>query len=218
MPSVIEDDDPGESPIHVSEIVISSDADDVPALDIELFVDQLRFMGLDRDLVEEANRRLRADHRSGMRWLAERLKELEPPRKPPSCQCGEALVDASWRGRATVRCNSCGSRWGVEVIDEETEAYWPISGPSEEWREAHPDEEYDPYGDFQPEDVLRDGLPPRRPPASRRAPTSPSHPGSAPDTQRFCTSTDGSPMSSIYAATSTRMTSSTWSSIKRANG
>jgi hypothetical protein len=34
---------------------------DGPTLDVESFVDRLRFMGLDRDLVDEADRRLRTD-------------------------------------------------------------------------------------------------------------------------------------------------------------
>ena len=157
MPGVIENDDPGESSIHLFATPSISATDEDLDIDVEEFVDRLRFMGLDRNLVDEANRRLRGDARAGMRWLDERLKELEPPRKPPTCQCGEPLVGVEWRGRATVRCTVCGARWGVEVIDEETESLWAVS---EEWRAEHPIEEYDPYGDFQPEDVLRDGLPP----------------------------------------------------------
>ncbi len=70
-----------------------------------------------------------------------------------------ALVDVAWRGRATIRCSVCGSRWGLAVIDSETESIWWISGPGEEWRGAHPMEETYLYGEFQPEDVLREGLP-----------------------------------------------------------
>ncbi len=128
-------------------------------LDVDLLVDRLRFMGLEQHLIAEADGRLRADAQAGMRWLQERLKALDPPRKPPACDCGEPLVDAAWRGRATVRCSVCGSRWGVEVIDEGTESLRAIGGPRAEWRQAHPVEEFDPYGDFQPEDVLRYGLP-----------------------------------------------------------
>jgi hypothetical protein len=117
-------------------------------------------MGLDAALVAEAEQRLRANASRGMRWVEARLIELEPPRKPPECDCGEPLVDADWRGRATVRCNVCGSRWGVEVIDAETESLWAINRPTDEWRAAHPEQEYDPYGEFAPEDVIRDGLPP----------------------------------------------------------
>jgi hypothetical protein len=70
------------------------------------------------------------------------------------------LVDVDFRGRATVRCTACGARWGVEVVDEETESFWQISGPTEEWLAAHPLDEQLLYGAFQPEDILRDGLPP----------------------------------------------------------
>ncbi len=38
-----------------------------------------------------------------------------------------------------------------------------VSGPTAEWLDAHPVEENDPYGEFQPEDVLREGLPPLPP-------------------------------------------------------
>lgn len=117
-------------------------------------------MGLDRDLVDEADQRLRVDARLGMRWIEQRLKELQPPRKPPPCSCGEGLVDVSWRGRATVRCSACGSRWGVEVVDEETESLWAVSGPTADWVEAHPAGERIRYDKFQPEDVLCEGLPP----------------------------------------------------------
>ena len=76
-----------------------------------------------------------------MSWLQERLEALGPPRRPPTCDCGEPLVDIAWRGRATVRCSVCGSRWGVEVIDEGTESFWAISGPTAEWLMAHPVED-----------------------------------------------------------------------------
>jgi hypothetical protein len=69
------------------------------------------------------------------------------------------LVEASWRGRATVRCTVCGARSGVEVRSEEEWSHWEITGPSDEWLAAHPFEEESPYGDFEPDDVLRDGLP-----------------------------------------------------------
>jgi hypothetical protein len=166
VPGIIEDEEPDDEggPILSSTIsfALSSDVDApaVPPFDVELFLDRLRFMGLDRELIDEADRRLRVDVPSGMKWLEERMKELEPPRQPPECQCGEALVDADWRGRATVRCTVCGARWGVAVIDEENESLWEVSGPTAEWRAAHPIEDYDPYGEFDPEDVLRDGLPP----------------------------------------------------------
>jgi len=160
MPGLIEDDDPGESSLGSHLTFTSSTVDAVPMPDVEFFVDRLRFMGLDHALVDEADRRLRADLPAGMRWLREQLKALDPPRKPPACDCGEPLVDTDWRGRATIRCSVCGSRWGVEVIDEGTESLWSISGPTAEWRHAHPVEENDPYGEFQPDAVLRDGLPP----------------------------------------------------------
>lgn len=63
-PGLIEDDDPGESGIHSYTIVTSSTEHDVPAPDVELFVDRLRFIGLDRELVTDAARRLRADQRA----------------------------------------------------------------------------------------------------------------------------------------------------------
>lgn len=39
---------------------------------------------------------------------------------------------------------------------------WTISGPTDEWRASHPEPEYDPYGEFSPEEVLVRGLPPLR--------------------------------------------------------
>lgn len=161
MPGIIEEEDPGGSGVHLhASATIVGPRGVVPKVDVEAMTDRLRFMGLDRDLVDEADRRLRADPRIGMRWLEEQLKALTPPRKPPTCSCGEALIDVSWRGRATIRCSVCGSRWGVEVVDEETESLWFISGPASEWIDSHPMEERFLYDEFQPEDVLRDGLPP----------------------------------------------------------
>jgi hypothetical protein len=159
MPGTIEDDDPGESPGWITASRSFGFSFRRPKLDVEAFIDRLRFMGVDPALVEEVERRLKANARRGMRWVEARLSELEPAREPPACDCGEPLVDVAWRGRATVRCAVCGSRWGVEVIDEETESLWNISGPAKEWCDAHPPEEYDRYGDFGPEDVVRDGLP-----------------------------------------------------------
>lgn len=161
MTGIVEDEDPGRSgfQIHAS-ITVTESGGDVPTLDVESFVDRLRLMGLDRDLVDEADRRLRTDPALGMRWLEQRLNEREPPRKPPTCSCGEVLVDVSWRGRATIRCSVCGSRWGVDVVDEETESLWAVSGPTAEWIAAHPTEERFRYDEFEPEDVLRDGMPP----------------------------------------------------------
>jgi hypothetical protein len=161
VPGVIEDEDPGEGAggIHLFSTVSFGSTDDLPGFDVGEFADRLRFMGLDREFVDEAERRLHEDKRQGMVWLEQRLEEMEPPRKPPTCDCGEALVEANWRGRATVRCSVCGSRWGLEVAEEESESMWAISGPTEEWLAAHPVEEEDLY-EFEPEDVLRDGLPP----------------------------------------------------------
>jgi hypothetical protein len=65
-----------------SSIEVDATAD--PRFDVETFVDRPRFMGLDRGLVDEADRRLRADPRSGMNWLLERLKELGPRRRLPA--------------------------------------------------------------------------------------------------------------------------------------
>ncbi|MBW3614421.1 MAG: hypothetical protein KY439_03815 [Actinobacteria bacterium] len=161
MAGEIEDDEPEESGIHLTSVRSIDFSLRRPKVDVEEFVDRLKFMGVNRELVEEAERRLTANARRGMRWVEERLRELEPPRSAPRCgECGEELVDTDWRGRATVRCSACGSRWGIEVVDAETESLWAISGPSEEWRAAHPLEEHDPYGDFAPEEVLRTGLPP----------------------------------------------------------
>jgi len=160
MPGVIEEGDPGEGSSRLNLIVTNSTGDAPPTLDVELLVDRLRFMGLGLDLVEEADRRLRADERAGWRWLGERLRALGPPPKPPVCDCGKPLVHVAWRGRATIRCSTCGARWGVEVKAEGDESLWAIRGPTAEWREAHPVEEWDEYGGLPPEDVLRDGLPP----------------------------------------------------------
>jgi hypothetical protein len=161
VPGIIEDEDPGGSGFYLNaSINVVESVGEVPTLDVESFVDRLRFMGLDRDLVDEADRRLRADPPLGMRWVEQRLKERQPPRKPPTCSCGDVLVDVSWRGRATVRCSACGSRWGVEVVDEENESLWAVSGPTAEWARAHPIEERFRYDEFQPEDVLRGCMPP----------------------------------------------------------
>jgi hypothetical protein len=162
VPGIIEDGDPGRSGLHMhSSVTVGAESGgDVPTLDVESFSDRLRLMGLDTDLVDEADRRLRSDPSEGMHWLEQGLKERQPPRKPPTCSCGDVLIDVSWRGRATVRCGACGSRWGVEVVDEETESLWAISGPTPEWVEAHPIEERFRYDEFQPANVLRDGMPP----------------------------------------------------------
>lgn len=160
VPGEIEDDDPGESGLHAYSTFTFADGDDVPALDVEDMVDRLRFMGLEHGLITEADQRLRDDPRRGMEWLERRLEELEPARQPPSCDCGEVLVGVDFRGRATVRCSACGSRWGVDVVDEESESFWQISGPTEEWLAAHPLDEQSLYGAFQPEEILSEGLPP----------------------------------------------------------
>jgi hypothetical protein len=57
----------------------------VPALDVELLVDRLRFTGLDPDLVNEAERRLRTDQDAGVRRVEEQLRALGRPRRTPSC-------------------------------------------------------------------------------------------------------------------------------------
>lgn len=129
MSGIVEGEEPGESGI-VIEAFVAEGPVDVAEIDVEMFVDRLRFMGIDEALIEEADRRLRAEPVDGMRWLKERLEELEPPREPPTCSCGEPLVDVAWRGRATIRCANCGSRWGVEVIDDETESIWSITAPT----------------------------------------------------------------------------------------
>ena len=119
------------SRVHVAHIPSRAPGDDEFLVkDIESFVDRLRFMGVDQRVVDEAHRRLRADPRRGSRWVAERLRELEPPRRAPTCDCGEVLVGTEWRGRATVRCSECGARWGIEVIDGETESLWSIGTPT----------------------------------------------------------------------------------------
>jgi hypothetical protein len=129
------------------------------AQDVERMVDRLRFTGLDRGLVDEAEGRLRSDPAAGLHWLEERLRELEPRDEPVRCNyCGEVLVEASWRGRATVRCSKCGARWGVEVSSSENSSVWAISGPAEQWLADHPDEEFG-EDKSDPADVLIDGLP-----------------------------------------------------------
>ncbi|MDQ6613379.1 MAG: hypothetical protein M3083_01075 [Actinomycetota bacterium] len=160
MGGLIEDNDPpGGGSSLVAAVHLSSPAVTPPAMDVERFVDRLRLNGFDSELADEAERRLRDDPTDGYRWLRQQLEQREPPPKPPTCDCGSALVEAGWKGRATVRCDQCGARWGVEVRDG-SESWWAISGPSEEWRRAHPvDEEYL-YGDYPPEDVLDRGLPP----------------------------------------------------------
>lgn len=161
VPGMIENDDPGESGVHLTGHRSFRFRLRRPKLDVDEFVDRLKFMGLDRPLVDEAEARLHANPRRGMRWVEDRLREIEPRRKPPECgECREELVDDAWRGRATVRCTACGSIWGVEVNDDESESQWLIEGPTPEWRAAHPIEEYDPYGDYSPEEVVRGGLPP----------------------------------------------------------
>ena len=108
-------------------------------------------MGLDRQLVDEAEERLRSDVGAGMEWLGQQLQRLEPPRTPPTCDCGEPLVRLEWRGRATVRCSVCGSRWGVEVVGEQRESRWNIGGPDDGWRAAHPVRYDDPYDEYESE-------------------------------------------------------------------
>lgn len=160
MPGDIENRDPGERPGQITATRSFSFSFRRRKIDVEEFVDRLKFMGLDQEFLSEAEARLSANARRGMKWVEDELRELEPPRKPPSCsECGEPLVDDVWRGRATVRCTVCGARWGIQVNKDGSECQWQIDGPSDEWGENHPIEEYDPYGDFPPEAVLRDGLP-----------------------------------------------------------
>jgi hypothetical protein len=162
---IIEDDDPegGRGLFAFETVSHDVDSAEIAPFDIEQYVDRLRFMGLDRDFAREADVRLRADLRIGMAWVHERLTEMEPPRKPPQCSCGAELVDVAWRGRATVRCAVCGSRWGVEVNDDSSESFWEITGPTDAWLRDHPIEDEDRYAQYQPEDIVRDGLPPLPP-------------------------------------------------------
>lgn len=161
MPGVIEDEEPlGTSRLKVQRhIRWSVGRPRLSDSEVEGLVDRLRFMGLERDLVDEAESRLRIDPAAGFRWLEERLSEIEPPDEPLKCDyCGEVLVDLSWRGRATVRCSECGARWGVEVSSSETSSVWAISGPAEEWLADHPEEELG-EDESDPAEVLLEGLP-----------------------------------------------------------
>jgi hypothetical protein len=59
--------------MHAS-VIVAESGGEMPTLDVDSFVDRLRFMGLDQDLVDEAGRRLWADPHLGMRWLEQRMK------------------------------------------------------------------------------------------------------------------------------------------------
>jgi hypothetical protein len=165
MSGIIEDGEPDGGAGMFAFETVSYDVDlaDAPPFDIEQYVDRLRFMGLDREFAREADTRLRSDLDAGLAWVEERLKEMEPPRRAPECDCGAELVDVAWRGRATVRCAVCGSRWGVEVNDDSSESYWEIGGPTDAWLRDHPIGEEDRYAQYRPEDIVRDGLPPLPP-------------------------------------------------------
>src|SRR5437762_12661846 len=127
MGGIIEGQDPGRPALSVwSSTTMRTGRP--PDVDVEQLTDRLRLMGIGAQVVDEARRRLTADVGEGMRWLQDTLRALEPPRKPPTCDCGSVLVGSEWRGRATVRCDQCGSRWGIEVADE-TDAQWSLSGP-----------------------------------------------------------------------------------------
>ena len=63
-------------------------------------------------------------------WLATAATKMDKPSEPMDCDCGAALIDpTTWRGRAIVRCEECGSRWGVEVEDAETWSQWALDVP-----------------------------------------------------------------------------------------
>jgi hypothetical protein len=166
MAGVIEDENPEGGRISYLAVVanaprsepnsIASSRFDVPAL-----LDQLAYMELPQTLIHEAAARLRVDPVEGKEWLTQRLKELETPDQGPTCaHCGSVLLDVAWRGVATVRCDQCGGRWGLEVTDDSV-GQWAINGPSAEWLEAHPLEDEDNrYPEYPPEVILEAGMPP----------------------------------------------------------
>jgi hypothetical protein len=54
-----------------------------------------------------------------------KLDELDEP-EPTAGDCGEVLVALEWPGRATVRCDARGARWGVEVISATQSSGWTL--------------------------------------------------------------------------------------------
>jgi hypothetical protein len=127
--------------------------------DIEDFADRLRFMGLDEVVVVEFEQRAAADYWAAQRWVQEWLAAL--PHAPVwECECGEALVPDDWKGRATIRCDVCGRRWGLDAHEGGGGQLWGVSGPSNEWSASHHEESGDPYGTWPPEVVIANGLPP----------------------------------------------------------
>jgi hypothetical protein len=157
---VIEDSEPEEGSGFISAVVRWEPQVVAPAaLDMDCFEERLRLMGIEAGLVEGAGRRLRVDPGDGYTGLPQQSRQLDPPPEPPTCNCGSILVKPGWQGRATVRCDQCGSRWGIQV-DVDTESMWALSGPSDEWLLANPFQERVGFEAYQPEDVLEQGLPP----------------------------------------------------------
>ncbi|MGH9165282.1 MAG: hypothetical protein ACRDZW_07220 [Acidimicrobiales bacterium] len=161
MPGFIEASDPGEPSGGFHPFVTYRTEEPAPLtkVDLEFQADRLRFMGLDEVLVAEFLRRASADQAAAHRWLGARTAEMVPP-KPPTCDCGEVLAGLDWRGVAIMRCSECGARWRIEINDAKTWSQAAIDGASDAWLAAHPVEYDDPYGDFEPVQVIETGLPP----------------------------------------------------------
>jgi hypothetical protein len=127
--------------------------------DIEDFADRLRFMGLDEVIVVEFEQRAADDYRAAQGWIQEWLAAL--PHAPVwACECGEALVPDDWTGQATIRCEVCGRRWGLDAPERGGGQLWGVGGPSDEWSASHQEGPSDPYGRHHPAAVITQGLPP----------------------------------------------------------
>ena len=78
MPGIIEDNDPGDKGAAFSSVVTfsSGPVQEPTEVEVEMSVDRLRFMGLDHDLVDEFDQRVRVDWLAAHDWLGERLAAL----------------------------------------------------------------------------------------------------------------------------------------------
>jgi hypothetical protein len=121
---MIEDGDPGEPGLRVSSVSFEVAP---TAEQVEYMLRRLALLSdVPAELLDRARERWarNRDPKSFLPWLNETLSALEAP-ETVACDCGEELVDvARWRGRAVVRCEVCGTRWGVEVESPERYAYW----------------------------------------------------------------------------------------------
>lgn len=141
-------------------VISASSPRPTPSADeVAEMADRLRFMGLSEDTAIEYERRLTEDFGAAIRWLQDLLQAL-PRRRRWVCDCGATLLDDEWHGQATVRCGTCGARWGIEARSGGTGRQWSVDGPSDEWLAAHPPEVEDPYGEHDPVSVITNGLPP----------------------------------------------------------